>query len=484
MLEQPITGIMTVGQNIIFTFKSSDYMFIPTELPVIESTYNPDTKIAETPASLVKVVGVGLDPNESATISVTGSGFQLSLDSVSWRTTTTITVNADSTIDIPVYIRYNPRRQECNTVRGTLSVKQGTKTGSYQLQGTSPRPTLIERPDITRLEEITPTSFKVYWDPVYDAENYYVTLYHFEEGRESTMESFEGFDDEMTVFESGWYTSFYRTTTKAKEDGAVSMWFKENNESMITPLYPMPVVELSMWINAPATSDSEVGFFTLVGMSDASDDTIATIQVTKNTKKYTYSQTFTEEQGYRRFRIYYTSLGGEGVCLDAFTTTFNQKTVYTYKGREKTIPAQEGDEASRYTVFYAYDLIPNTEYTVQLQCSENRGCEEHLSLLSMAYYVQTQKGEQSDSKHLTMEYDSINYDPARHVVYIPQSLTDGSINIYTTGGELVYSIPVSRTHNVVALPDERLTRGTVYAIKYLPNDKMGRKTPWIKILYR
>ena len=484
MLEQPITGIMTVGQNIVFTFKSSDYMFIPTELPIILSTYNPDTKKAETPAEIVKVVGVGLNPEENVTISISGSGFQISLDSTNWRTSVSTEVSMDSTIDVPVYVRYNPRKQECSTVRGTLTVKQGSKIGTYPVQGTSPRPTLIYEPDIKKLEDLSPTSFKISWDPVYDAENYYITLYHLEDGRESTMESFEGFDDEMTVFESGWYSSFYRTTTKAKEEGAVSMWFKENNETMMTPIYPMPVVELSMWINAPATSDSEVGFFTLVGMSDMGEDTISKIQVTKNTKKYTFNESFTEEQGYRRFRISYTSLGGEGVCLDAFTTTFNKKTVYTYKGREKTIPAMDGEEASRYTTFYSYDLIPNTEYTIQLQCQEEKGCEEHLSALSMPYKVITMKGEKADSKHLTMDLDSLNYDPARHVIYIPQSLTDGSINIYTTRGELIYSIPVSATHNVVALPDERLTRGTVYAIKYLPNDKMSRKTPWIKILYR
>ncbi len=484
LLEQPLTGIFQDGQNIIFTFKSSDFMFVPTKLPVIKSTYNTDTKVEETPASLVKAVGVGLDPNQDIILSVSGSGFSLSLDSLTWRTSVTASAQADSTMDIPVYVRYAPRKQVCDIQRGTLTVKQGVKAGSLSLQGTSPRPVLISTPAISLLEEVTPTTFKAHWYPVKDAEFYYVTLYHMEDGQESTMESFEGFDDDKTVAEAGWFTSFYRTTTKAKEDGAVSMWFKENNEFMISPIYPIPVVELSMWLNAPATTESEVGFFTLLGYSDAGIDTIDHIRVTKNTKKYVYSRSFTEEQGYRRFQIEYTSLGGEGVCLDAFTTTFNQKTIYTYKGREKTIPAVEGEEAERYAVYYGYDLIPNTTYYLKLQCSEAKGCEENISALSQELAIFTPQGEPANSKHLTLAYDSIHYDPATHVIYLPQSLTAGSVNIYTPEGKLVTSIPVSATHNVVPLDDKSLKTGSVYMIKYLPDNRMNRKGPWIKILFR
>ena len=483
LLEQPLTGIFADGQNITFTFKSNDFMFIPTEIPVLQSTYNSDNKTAVTPATLVKAVGVGLDPNQDVTLSTSGTGFYLSLDSASWRTSVTARAEADSTMDIPVYVRYAPRKQVCDIQRGTLIVKQGSKSGSISLQGTSPRPVLIHTPEITLLEDVTPTTFKAHWTPQEDAENYYVTLYHMEEGRESTMESFEGFDDQATVNESGWYTSFYRTTTKAKEEGAVSLWFKENNELIISPIHSIPVVEMSMWLNAPATSDSEVGFFTLIGYSDAGIDTLDQIHVTKNTKKFTYSRSFTEEEGYRRFELAYTSLGGEGVCLDAFTTTFNQKTVYTYKGREKTIPAQEGEDAEKYAVFYAYDLTPNTTYYLKMQCSESKGCEEHITPLGQEVFIFTPAGEAADSKRLTLAYDSIQYDPATHVIYLPQSLTAGSVNIYTPDGELVTSIPVAATHNVIPLDDKSLRTGTVYLIKYLPEDKMKRSGPWIKILF-
>ena len=485
LLEQPLTGIAEDGQNILFTFKSSDYMFIPAELPVIQSTYIPETGVAETPASIVKVVGVHLDPNQQVELSLSGTGFRMSLDSLDWKYEMTVPVNADSTIDIPIYICYMPRKMVCETKRGTLTVKQGSKTGALIIYGTSPRPTLIESPDITKLEEVTPTSFKIHWTPQADAQYYYVTLYHMEEGRESTMESFEGFDDKDVVWESGWYTSFYRTTTKAKEEGSVSLWFTENNELALSPLYPLPVVELSMWLNAPATSDSEVGFFTLYGYSERGTiDTLDIIHVTKNTKKYTYSKTFNEEDGYRRFMLIYTSIGGEGVCLDAFTTTFNQKTVYTYKGREMSIEAAEGEEAEAKAMFYAYDMTPNTSYYVQMQCSEARGCAEHLSALSQTFYVHTPDGEPADSKHLTMAYDSIQYNPATHVIYIPQALTGGSLNLYSPEGELVLSIPVKPAQNIVPLDHNGLRIGSVYLVKYLPEDKMKRKSPWIKILFR
>ena len=304
-----------------------------------------------------------------------------------------------------------------------------------------------------------------------------------EDGKETLTESFEGFDDEMTVWESGWYTSFFRTTGKAKADGSDAMWFKENNEHMLSPLYQLPLTEIGFWLSALATTDTEVGFFTLIGMNDLGEDTLDVVHVSKSTKKYTYTKSLNKSKGYRRIRIEYTSLGGEGVCMDAFKSTFDEKTIYTYKGREKTIPAMDGDQAEDYTVFYAYDLIPNTTYYVRLQCSEEKGCSEHLSDLSQPTMIFTPAGEAVDSKHLTYAYDSINYDPARHVIYLPQSLVSGHVNIYSPEGELVKSIPVSPTNNIIPLEGDEFRRGAMYMIKYMPEDKMGRKSPWIKIIF-
>lgn len=472
MLEQPLTDIAQSGQNITFTYKANGFMFLPAAMPVIASTYNADTKKAYTPGYKLRIAGEHLDPSLAATINISGYGFNISADSISWTSQLSATVDADSVLEQTIWVRYAPKKQVCDEQRGTISVRQGSSVGTLVVFGTSPRPVLIEAPDINSIENITPTTFTVNWTPQDDAEYYYVTMYHMEEGTESTVESFEGFDDEAVVAESGWSTSFYRTTTKAKEQGAVSMWFKENSEWMLTPIYSNPVVELSMWLNAPATTDSDVGLIYLVGYSDTSIDTLDIIHITKNTKKYTYRKTFTEEQGYRRFRLDYAQVGGEGVCLDAFTTTFNQKTVYTYKGRERTILAEEG-----YEQLYAYDLIPNTTYYVRLQCSEEKGCEEHLSELSMPVAITTKEGSGIDGNRLT-------YDPELHAVYLPQSLTSGSVGIYTTEGQLVKTIPVSATINIVPLPVNEMQHGAIYIIKYLPNDNMRRGQPWIKILFR
>lgn len=478
ILEQPITSIAQVGQNIIFNYLSNDFMFIPTELPTIQSTYIEETQTSYTPASAVKIVGKHLDPEQEVQLSITGTGFAFSTDSANWVRKMTATVKADSTLELPLYIRFSPNKQICEAdmKSGTLTVQQDITSASYIVRGVSPRPTLIEPPYISEFYEVSPTSFKFKWDQDEDAELYFLTLYHMEDGQESIVESFEGFDDESTVWESGWYTSFYRTTAKAKTDGAVSMWFKEKDEYMISPVYPQPVTALSMWISAPATTESEVGWIVLSGYNEAGIKTIDTIKVTKSTKNYVYSRSFSKE-GYLRFRLDYYSFGGEGVCLDAFTTTFDQKTIYTYRGREYSIPGPE-------TEFYAYNLLPNTLYYVQMQSYENKGCEEHISALSQVLYVQTKEGEAADSKHLTLAYDSINYDPARHVIYLPQSLTSGSLNIYSPEGELVKSIPVQGSNNIIPLDEGDFRRGTMYMIKYLPADKMSRKSPWIKIIFQ
>ena len=486
MLDQPILNIIESDELITFTFKSGgsdNIMFVPASLPVMESTYDPDTKKATTPIYRVKLSGEHLEPGDMS-ISLYTNGFIASLDSVNWRTNFTLEIGADSTIEQYIYLRYAPRKMICDVQQGNLAVRHAGATATYALKGTSPRPILINTPQVTSVNEVTPTTFKIHWKPEDDAQFYYVTLYHMEDGTESLMESFENFDDEVVVQESGWMTSFYRTTTKAKEDGAMSMWFKEDGEQMLSPKYILPVTNVSMWLSAPATSDSEVGWIMLNGYDEDKEYRLDTIEITRSTKKLTYSLPLDPALHITRFKITYASFGGEGVCLDAFTTTFNQKTVYTSKGRECTIEAQEGDIAADYAVFYAYDLLPNTDYFVRLQCSEDKGCIEHLSELSDPTLIHTKVGGDKDSERLTLDYDSISYDPATHVVYIPQSLERASIGIYGTDGELVKMIPVEPTVNVVPLPEGELRLGTIYLIKYMPGDKLRRKSAWLKIVYK
>ena len=480
IVEQPLMDIEQDGTTIHFTFKTNGedkFMFVPSELPVLQSSYVSSPRTIVTPEEELIIVGAHLDPKQEVSLSTPGAGFEFSTDKKEWLTEMTAKVEADSTMELKLYVHYAPNRQVCDIKRATLSIRQDKAVSSFPIYGTSPRPILITAPEVSGTREVTPTSFKALWEPVSDAEQYYVTLYHMEDGQESTMESFEGFDEEPIVKESGWSTSFYRTTAKAKQEGTVSMWFKDNDEWIESPTYPLPVVELSMWLNAPATTDSEVGFFHLIAYSDNRADTIDTIRIVKSTKDFTYTHSFEPEQGYRRFHLDYTSVGGEGVCLDAFTTTFNEKTIYSYKGREYTVSAEEAP------VFYAGDLTPNTTYYVQLQCSEDKGCEEHLSSLGSVKAIKTKEGEAADSKHLTLAYDSISYDVATHVVYLPQAREEGSLCIYSMEGELVKVIPVAVNENVIPLSDDEFKNGVYYIVKYLPKDAMKRKNPSVKILF-
>lgn len=486
MLEQPILNITEDGQNITFTFKSSDkFMFLPTPMPMLESTYDEDTRKAVTPSYTVKVTGASLDPSAKATISVNGKGFRISSNEKNWGSSLTLDVHADSTLEASFFVQYAPNKQVCEPQNGTLTIRQGSSVGTHAIQGISPRPVMIQSPKVSAVKEVSPTSFKLSWTPEQDAEFYYITMYHLEDGNESTMESFEEFDDEVAIQEAGWKSTFLRTTGKAKKDGFKSVWFKEEGEYLVTPVYPLAVSNVSFWLSAPATTETEVGAVILSGINTEGVKTaLDTILIKRTTKQYEYSLDLDESKQIHQFEIKYASFGGEGVCMDVFTTNFNKKIVYTYKGREKEIVAHSGDIAEEYSVFYAYDLIPNTDYYVQLQCSENKGCEEHLTDLSERVCIRTKAGEASDSERLTLAYDSISYDPAEHVVYIPQSLTKGSICIYKTTGELVKRIPVGPTYNIVKLPTHEMENYSIYIIKYLPEDALNRKSPWIKILFK
>ena len=488
ILDQPLINIGQSGQDITFIFKSAgedNFIIVPAELPTIESTYNPDNKNSYAPASKLRIVGSHLDPEFPITVNTLGIGFNISLDSINWDTDITIKdVQNDSTVDFSLYVRYAPKKVVCDIQRATLTIRQNSVFKTYIVHGTCPRPTLIETPQISSIHDVTPTSFKVNWEPQHDAEEYYVTLYHIEDGVNSTTESFEGFNDELTVKESGWTSNFFRTTTTAKAEGSVSMWFKKEGEYMTTPHYHLPITEVSMWLSASTTTDNEVGWIIITGLTEKESITLDTIEIKKYTRQYIYKKTLDENLGIHRIKIEYASRGGAGVCMDVFTTSFNQKVVYTYRGREHAIEVKEDDIVEENTSFYGYDLLPNTDYYIQLQCSENKGCREHLSDISQPQLVHTKEGEGVGSKHLTLAYDSISYDPGKHVIYIPQSLGRGSLYIYTIEGQLVKRISVDATMNIVALPVDELRRGAVYSVKYVTNDKLSRKSPWIKILFK
>ena len=187
MVEQPLMDIAQEGQNITFTFKSNGedkFMFLPTVLDVLESTYNSDTKKGYTPASKIKIVGDHLAPEVPVSLAVSGSGFTVSEDSVNWRTSLDLAVQSDSTMESLLFVRYAPKKQVCDIAQGRITIRQDKSVATYTIRGTSPRPILIEAPTVSSVREVTPTSFKVGWDPQQDAEEYYVTLYHMEDGIE------------------------------------------------------------------------------------------------------------------------------------------------------------------------------------------------------------------------------------------------------------------------------------------------------------
>lgn len=480
VLDMPIVNI-SVNENIVsFTYKSDDnnkLIFLPGQLPTLQATYNSSRRESTFVPQLVQVRGEKLDVEQPITIKATGTGFYISKNQIGWVTELTYNAEEDSSFQSEIYVKYEPRKQVCDIRTGTLTAKNGSSMQVLNLKGTSPRPVLISQPKISKIAELTPYSFKVYWQPEKDAEAYYVTLYTLTDGEESTTESFEKFGKETGIVEAGWDANFCRTSSTNKQDGSYAVWFQQTDEQLTSPTYVQPITKLSTWLGAPATDEDEVGYLYLEANNGEEWTHIDTIAIKRTTKKYTYEKEFDEFLGYIQFRFTYKEVGGKGVCIDAFKATCNKKTIYTYKQREKTIEADPNDTQGKNTMFYASDLIPNTTYYVQLQCSEDKGCSENLTPLTVPLQITTLPGEDPDSKKLT-------YDAEKHTVYLPEATNSGMVYVYSVDGQLVFSTNVEPTNNVVFLPVEQWRKAETYIVKYAPNDKLARKAPAIKIVVK
>ncbi len=483
----PLLDIQELGTDISFVYKNDGvqkFLFYPNTLNEFVSYYDNSTRKSMPDLQQVVLQGMSLDP-ETAVSVTSKDGFQLSIDSTKWSTTLSLSVNTDSTLDQTLLIRYNPQAMKCNTITSSITVRQNNNMEILSVSGSSQRPTYIAKPLFTDFTNVTPYTAIVNWEPQTDAEAYYLTVYELEDKESTTTQSFEEFSSEVDIIAEGWSSNFARVTSTAHSDGTYALWFKESDEQVETPTYVQPVTSLSFWYNALTSTDESVGVLTLNAYNGSEWQDIDEIEISRTTRKQTYRATFADTTNYVAFQLKYEALGGNGVAVDAFSATCSKEAVYLYKGRECVIESMdiEGVDPSLYTCYYLKDLTPDRDYYCQIQCSEAKGCEEHLTAISSPVILHTLSGEEADSRILTIAIDSIHYVSPTHVVYVPIANSSKEIGIYDLQGHLVYSKQLTTQENIVELPSERFIPGNVYIIKYHAVDAMKRKDKAVKIVF-
>lgn len=493
LTTQPIYDIQVengMGSFIYISRGEQHLHAFPAEVNV-ETTIGSTGKPQQWAAVPVHLIGEKLNENEVFTMSVPSkNSFLLSLDpsvvnartSTKWKRSLTLSgaVNAEGKLDTTLYINFNPQKQNCDVEAVVLTIKSDSNLLTIPVNGDAPRHTYVVTPTLKPTDQITPYSFMASWNPVSDAEEYYVTVYQTEKGESEITQDFELFDKASTISEQGWSTNFVATTTSWKKDGIRSLLLKGNGNQVITEEYQAALSEIKFYLNAFTTDVDTVGELIIEGYTpDNTWALIDTLRVPARAKNKFFSIPVDAELGYKRVRMTYWDLGSNGLAMDQFTAVVSEKITYLYRGRELSVNASTDPNQ-----LAVGGLNPNSTYFYQVQCTDlDKGCEEHLTALSAPVQVVTLDGEPVDSRVLSFVVDDINFDSPTYTVYLSAPAAGQFIRIYDQVGHLVYSIPVSAGGFAYPIPVENLSRNAVYTIKY-SGDRMKRKDKAIKFVVR
>ena len=489
-LDQPIFNITETGGMIHFTYVSEGGSSLRTDQAflALTTTMNDARKIEEWEPQSFTLYGSGIDPNKTITLTTNNSLFTLfagdkapARNSSNWRRSVTIKAEADSTLQRNIWVSFVPTKQNCEVTQAAVSIQSEAASLSVPLMGYSPRPVYVKVPVVLPAKEITPYSFKAQWENQDDAEQYYLTLYQVEEGTTTFKQSFENFNDPDKIREEGWTSNTINTTTSDKAEGQRALYFKSYGDQITSETYPSPVTEMSFWYNAFASTADTIGVIELEAFNDTAWVMVDQILVEKRSKKITAKYSFKAEQNFRSFRMTWLDNNEKGVAIDVFTATTSQKINYIKKGKDIRL------EAFVYgaTVSYTFNnLAPDNTYYFQVQTTDlDKGCEEHLTELSDALKVTTINGTSNDEKHLSLGYDTINYNPAQHAIYLTEAKNGDYLYFFDNAGGLVYQIPVVENVLIYPLGVARFEKGKIYMVQQAVNGKLARKNKWIKFVY-
>ena len=487
-LAQPIFNIQETGNIITFVYISSGGSMLKASKERIEMTtmVNEKKQIVDWEPQSFELYGKGLAPDKAVLIKTNESHFFVSAKDEcpgiddAWSLSTEIYPEADSTLQRRIWVNYHPKKMTCTPTETTISISSPAVSLSIPLVGHAPRPTLVTTPTDLSATNVTPYSFTANWNNIADAEQYYLTLYQTEEGETEFVQSFENFDDYDKIREEGWKSNTNLTTTSAKASGVRALYMKNYGDQITSETYPSAITRLSWWYNAFKADIDTVGVLELEGHNGEEWSVITQVIVTKKSKQLTASFDFELKDNYRTFRLTWLDNGGSGIALDVFRAVTSEKITYLYKGKELTLPSFEDGQPNH--TFGS--LNPNSKYYWQVQCTDlNKGCEEHLTDLSKPMAVSTFDGNPVDSKQLSIAYDSINFNPAEHAIYLLEPHAGDYLYFYTSSGNMVYSIPVYADIYVYSLPIHLFTSGEIYLVQHAVKGTLGRKNKWLKFIF-
>lgn len=433
----------------------------------------------------LRLTGHDLATDEEIRVSTTaGSNFYITADARaaqkrgdgSWsnRLTLSNAIRADGTLDTVVYVCYRPTRRMCKTESTILSVQTNSAMLSVRLNGSTERPVYVHTPVIKSESRITPYSFRANWQAVDDAANYYLTVYRVEEGQSSITQDFEHFSSQEDIIAQGWESTTTATTSAFKKDGHTALIMQADNDRIVSETYPAPISTVSYWVNAMTTSADTVGWLLLEGQNEAGDWTnLSREKILKMTKSRTVTVNLNEQDGYLRFRLTYSARNNEGLALDAFTATCNKTIHYLYKGREFKVAGSDSTAEIG-------NLAPATRYEYRIQCTDgDKGCTEHLTPLSPTRAISTLAGDSC----LSLGADTINQ-RLHYTAYLQNADAKHTLYIYDLDGHRICAIPLTEGQTSVELPDDKLTHGQIYILKYSITDDISRKDISRKFIYR
>lgn len=478
---QQVQNIRQMGDlSICFSYgpPSRDGIFFsPSKLEPILTSY--DRRVIHYDTAYVEVLARNMG-NDTLRIYSTNNYFEFSIDGgTTWGNETIYKYKGlpgDSVCTFPLLIRHTPHRQSCDMKTGyiTLESMHSLKMQQIEVNGYSPRPIYITKPELSAAENISSKSFTACWLGQDDAEYYYATLFSLFDQPSVEQQSFDSFTSIENIEKAGWTANFIRPTTVVSESNTAIL-FASTDDQLISKEYILPINNLRFWISNNYISSSDVtasGSLLVEGRTSSGRwQEIGKIRIINTTKNLIKDYTFDTADSIMQVRFTYTHHAGEGGCaLDGCKIGMDQTIQYICSGTEAKILSSDTS-----TVFY--NLTPNTTYYFAVQAYENKGCEEAFSPLSDFQKIKTLSMDALESDLKVTRLASGEY-----IVKLPEPADGASaLYVYTAQGELVYNVAVEYQTTQVQLPI--LPTKGIYFLKLVKVGRIHRKQPSGKLIY-